>query len=73
MTIPALIPAMQSVASTNIDSVGHDGQHVYIQFKSGGIWKYPATADEHAALLSADSVGKHFHANLKGRGGEKVV
>lgn len=68
MTIPPLTP----VKSSNIDSVGHDGQHTYVKFKSGGVWKYPATADDHSALLGAESIGKHFHANLKGRAGEKV-
>lgn len=66
------MPDMTPVTSSNIESIGHDGTHTHVRFKSGGMWKYPTTLDEHTALLNAESVGKHFHANVKHRGGEKV-
>lgn len=55
--------------SSNIVEVGHDPDaHVLeIKFKDGGIYRYAGVdADKHAAMLKADSVGKFFHANVKG-------
>lgn len=66
------IPTLAPVQSSNITAIGHDGSYSYVQFKSGGIWRYPTSADEHSALAGATSIGSHFHANIKGRQGEKV-
>lgn len=55
---------MQPVASSNISAVGHDPDTntMAVEFKSGGVYHYPnTTADEVAALQSAESVGAHFH------------
>lgn len=64
--------ALTPVKSSNIEAIGHDGTHTHVKFKSGDVWKYPTTVSEHTALSAAPSVGKHFHANIKGRDGEKV-
>lgn len=66
------LPTMTPVTSSNLSALGHDGSHTYVQFKSGGLWRYPTSAAEHAALVGAESVGRHFHAFIKGRNGEKV-
>jgi len=60
-----------SVSSSNIASVGYDKKTstLEVEFKGGGIYQYynvPATV--HAGFLSAESVGKHFHANVKNGG-----
>jgi KTSC domain len=62
------------VQSSNIHSVGYDekAHEVHVEFHSGDVWKYPATAADHRAFVNAGSVGKYFHAHIKPRGGERV-
>lgn len=58
------------VASSNIASVGHDPETntLEVEFKNGGVYQYEGvSADEHGALASADSIGSHFHKNIKSR------
>ena len=57
------------VESSMIKSVGHDPntQTLEVEFKNGKVSTYPATADEHQALLSASSIGQHFNQHIKGR------
>ena len=65
----------KAVRSSNIRSVGHDAKNneVHVEFHSGDVWKYPATAAEHKAFVSAPSVGSYFHEHIKPLGGEKVA
>lgn len=56
--------------SSTIAAVGYDPQTgmLEVTFKSGGTYRYadvPAAA--HAALMQADSIGKHFHAHIRGK------
>lgn len=54
------------VESSNIASVGYEGDILTLEFKSGGIWAYqPITPNEHRELIEAESIGKYFHANIK--------
>ena len=64
--------ARKSVASSNIRSVGYDPkeQKVHVEFHSGDVWKYPATAADHRAMVNSGSVGSYFHKHIKPRGGE---
>lgn len=55
--------------SSNVLEVGHDPDKnlLEVMFKGGGVYQYHGVdADKHAALMSADSVGSFFHANVKG-------
>lgn len=57
------------VVSTQIRSVGHDPKAnvLHVEFQNGSVYSYPnVTADHHAALMGAKSLGEHFHANIKG-------
>lgn len=61
------------VESSNIASIGYDpaSQVLEVQFKSGGkpgsIYRYAdVPADEHAALMAAESPGSHFARNIRG-------
>ncbi len=57
-----------SVQSSNIISIGHDPktETLEIEFKGGGVYSYSGvTADQHSALLNADSVGSHFHKHIR--------
>lgn len=57
---------MQPVTSSNIESIGHEGDTLAVQFKNGALWNYPGvTADTFDAMQKADSVGKFFNAHIK--------
>lgn len=58
---------LEPVKSSNIDAIGHDSvnDELHIQFKTGGTFVYPGvSAEKHAALIGADSVGKHFRNSI---------
>ena len=59
---------MSPVKSSQIESVGHDPETstLAIRFKSGGTYHYQnVSADQHNDLVSAESVGSHFHNGIK--------
>lgn len=61
---------LEPVQSSNIVAVGHDAEtsKLFVQFKSGGTYQYDNVPPEaHAAFVGAESVGKHFHAEIKGK------
>lgn len=68
------MPAMKAVTSSNIDAVGHDGDALYVRFKSGGTWRYPTANQGHMeAMVAADSPGGYFHRTIKAaHKGERV-
>lgn len=56
------------VESSNIESVGHDGSRMIVRFKNGGTFHYSGvTAEQHAEMLAAESLGKYFHARIRGK------
>lgn len=66
---------LHAVKSSAIKAVGHDPatNTLRIEFLSGGVYDYSGvSADEHAELMSAESHGKHFHRNLRGKGFTKL-
>lgn len=60
---------MTPVVSTNLVEVGHDGDALWVRFKGGRLYRYPACGKEHHdALVNARSPGsvfldriRHFH------------
>ena len=63
---------LMPVESSQIHAVGHDPETntLAIQFKSktgpGSVYHYQnISADKYTALVSADSIGKHFGAHIK--------
>lgn len=61
---------MKPVDSSTIHSVGHDPatKVLHVKFHHGGTYTYHGvTADDHKAMVKAASVGKHFHANIRGK------
>lgn len=64
------LPSMTGVKSTNIEAVGYqpESRAMHVRFKKGGLYKYEDVAPHtHAALMSADSPGKHFAQNILGK------
>lgn len=54
--------------SSNIAAVGHDPQsnELHVEFKTGGKYVYHGiSADQHAVLIAAPSIGSHLHTAIK--------
>lgn len=61
---------MIPVSSSSIAAIGHDPKTsaLHVQFKNGGVWSYAGVpAALHAEMLKAQSVGSHFHQNVRGK------
>ncbi len=61
---------MTPVNSSQISHIGYNAaeQTMDVQFKSGGLYRYhKVTPEKHAALMAADSIGKHLGQNIKGK------
>ena len=57
---------MTLVTSKMIESVGHEGDTLYVKFGGGTTYKYsPVSGEEYAELLNSDSVGGYFSRNIK--------
>lgn len=59
---------MTPVTSSNIAAIGYDLAHteLAVQFKNGKTFYYlEVSPEEHAELMAAESVGKHFNQFIK--------
>lgn len=61
--------AMTPVKSSNIKGVDHNPAtgHLIVEFHSGQKWEYDDAAHHHGPMLAAESVGKYFHAHVRGK------
>lgn len=58
------------VKSSNVSAVGYDPstQTMEIEFKDGSVYHYHGVSSAtHSDLISAKSIGKYVHANVKGQ------
>lgn len=58
------------ISSSQIKAAGHDPESgdLVVEFRSGGTYRYSNVPAEAAAqFLAAESVGKHFHAHIRGK------
>jgi hypothetical protein len=65
----------KSVTSSNISAIGYDPETetLEVEFKGGTVYSYSGvTPQQHSALINADSIGSHFHKNIRSLGGSKV-
>lgn len=61
---------MQSVKSSFVQAVGYDpeSQTLHVQFNSGKLARFAGvTADDHAKLMGAESIGRHFGQYIRGK------
>lgn len=61
--------SLTPVTSSNIKAIGHDAtkDELHVDF-GNGVYVYAGVpASAHAALIGAESVGKHFHQHIKGK------
>lgn len=60
----------RQVNSSMISAVGYDKdtRSLRVQFKNHDVWEYSGVDEaQYNALLSAKSVGSHFHKHIKGK------
>lgn len=58
----------QPVSSSNIASVGHEGDTLEIEFKNGGIYQYHGVpSDVFDKLVSSKSIGGFLHTSIKSK------
>ena len=56
------------VTSSFIESVAHDGDTLQVKFASGKIVTFAGVpAEEHAKLMGAESIGRHFGQHIRGK------
>ncbi len=59
---------MTPVKSSNIEAIHHDPvtNALTVRFRSGATHRYDdVSAEKHAALMAADSIGGHFHKHIR--------
>ena len=57
---------MHEVTSSNVTSVGHDGQNLHVQFTNGVTYRYLGVPEgELMNVLGAPSVGKYLNQSIK--------
>ncbi len=58
----------QSVSSSNLRSVGHDGSTLEVEFRNGSVYQYSGVPKSVSrALLSAGSKGGYFNDYIRDR------
>lgn len=55
-----------NVESSNIEALAHDGENLFVRFRSGKVYQYSEVEIEcFSRLTAADSVGREFHTLIK--------
>lgn len=58
----------QPVKSSNLRSVGYEGDTLEVEFSNGTVFAYTGVpADVHAAMIRADSIGSYFAKEVRGK------
>jgi len=67
-------PLLEKVKSSNLDSIGHEEDILYIRFIDGGLYSYqPFTASTFKKFQKAPSKGKFFHKYIRNNKDYKVT
>lgn len=57
---------METVKSSNIAAIGHEGETLAVQFNSGALYEYSGVPESvFKALKAAASIGAFFNQNIK--------
>jgi hypothetical protein len=61
-----MLPELTPVKSSNIAAVGHQGDTLFVKFKSGPTWKYMGVnTATHTEMMAAESIGSYFSKHIK--------
>lgn len=59
---------MPSLKSSAIEHVDHDGAALIVTFSGGREYRYPTAGAEHVAgMTAAESAGRYFNAEIRGK------
>ena len=59
---------LNEVVSSNIKAVGYGDNNLYVEYKSGSLYKYKGVKEEtYKELLKAESKGQYMNSNIKGK------
>jgi len=61
------------VNSSLVVAVGTVGDFLVVQFRNGDIYRYPDMAGEYESLVTAESVGKYFHQEIRSQPCQKLT
>ncbi len=70
---------LKPVSSSSIEAVGYDADNrtLHVKFNSGATYSYEdVDAEQHRALIEADSIGAHFSKHIphyQGRKGSEAI
>lgn len=54
------------VKSSNIKTIGHEGDKLHVEFTNGKVFEYEGVSTEqYGELMSAKSVGSHFAKSIR--------
>ena len=63
----------KAVESSNIQAVYFNEEGLYVKFHNGGVYNYPDVTDTlYNDFVTAESLGKFFHKNIKSLDFNKV-
>lgn len=66
--IPHLPRMVETPQSDQIESVGHDGSSLFVNFRSGGIYRYDGVPDYmYKDIVVDSSPGSYLASNVKKR------
>jgi hypothetical protein len=61
------LQTLVKVTSSNIDSIGYEGDTLFVQFKSGTVYSYSKVdANTFNNMTKSESVGKYLNGSIKG-------
>lgn len=66
------VDTWEEVESSMIKGVGTKGMDLVVQFHDGAFYRYPDLAHEMDHLLSAPSVGKYFHQEIRNQRSQRL-
>lgn len=69
-----MIPPLTPVTSSNVKAIGYDNGTLFVEFHGSGTYRYEKVPRElYDDFLAAESAGRFFAANVRGKFGHKPV
>lgn len=62
----------EEVNSSHITAIGTRDDYLIVQFRNGTIYRYPNLASHYTEIISAESIGKYFHQNVRHESSERL-
>lgn len=64
-TAPKGIPKLERVKSSSISEIGHDGQHLFVRYAAGNLYRFKdISVEQYNALRNAKSAGNHMNTYI---------